>query len=363
MTEPAFPPAAVPGPRNLLTDVAGLAVGCAEDETARTGVTVVRCARQTVAAADVRGGGPGTREIDALSPENAVGAADAIVLSGGSALGLGAADAVAAALSAEGRGVAVAPGHPTVPIVPAAILYDLGPHSAAAFAADGPPHPELARAALRAAAEDFPLGSVGAGRGARAGALKGGLGSASIVLDGAVTVAALIASNPVGSVCMPGSRCFWAWPFEIDGEFGGIRPDPDAAPVVAPIPPDSKMRLPARFGAAGEGDTGVAEGANTAIGVVATDAALTPAECRRLAIMAQDGFARAIRPAHTPFDGDTIFALATGAAGDLGAGKLRAARLAALGSAAADCVARAVARGVFAARSCADEPPAWGQGG
>lgn len=346
-----------PGPRNLITDVAGLRIGSAQDEAARTGVTVALCERQTPAGADVRGGGPGTREIEALAAENAVGAADAVVLSGGSALGLGAADAVCAALSAQGRGVRVAPGHPTVPIVPAAILYDLGPHTAAAWGEDGPPHPRLAHEALAAAAEDFALGSVGAGRGASAGTLKGGLGSASLVLPGAgadgapVTVGALVAANPIGSPVMPGSRVFWAWPLErkIGGvwEYGGLRPAPDAAAAEAPVPEESRL-------AAGPAPAGTA----TAIGVVATDADLSASECRRLAMMAQDGLARAIRPSHLPMDGDTIFALGTGRA-PLGETGARLGRLAALGSAAADCVARAVARAVYEATPDPDGPQAW----
>ncbi|MGM0585336.1 MAG: P1 family peptidase [Pseudomonadota bacterium] len=348
--------AAAPGRRNLITDVAGLRVGCAADEAARSGVTVLLCERLTPAGVDVRGGGPGTRETEALAAENSVGAADAVVLSGGSALGLGAADAVAAALSRRGRGVQVMPGHPSVPIVPAAILYDLGPHSVEAFR-EGPPHPRLARAALEGVAEDFPLGSAGAGRGARAGTLKGGLGSASLVIPGAgaageaVTVGALVAANPVGAVTMPGSRVFWAWPFErnVDGvwEYGGLRPGAETARAEAPIPAESKL-------AGGP----VPPGTQTAIGVVATDADLGAAECRRLAMMAQDGLARAIRPSHMPMDGDTIFALATGGVG-LGAGGERLGRLSALGSAAADCVARAVARAVYEAVADLDGPPAW----
>jgi L-aminopeptidase/D-esterase-like protein len=345
-----------PGPRNLITDVPGLAVGGVEDEAARTGVTVLLCARQTPAGADVRGGGPGTREIEALSAENAIGAADAIVLSGGSALGLGAADAVAAALSPQGRGVQVVPGHPPVPIVPAAILYDLGAHSAEAWGAAGPPHPRLAREALTAAGPAFRLGSAGAGRGARAGRLKGGLGSASIVLPGvaeggaAVTVGALVAANPIGSVLLGGTRVFRAWSLELatgaGPEFGGLRPGLDMPPESDPLAGSRLASGPAPLGTA------------TAIGAVAVDAVLSAGECRRLAIMAQDGLARAIRPAHTPMDGDTMFALAPGAA-DLGSGGARLSRLAALGSAAADCVARAVARAVFEAVSDPGGPPAW----
>ncbi|MFT6774689.1 MAG: L-aminopeptidase/D-esterase-like protein [Paracoccaceae bacterium] len=348
-----------PGPLNLITDVPGLAVGQAHDDAGRTGVTVIVPDAPCRAGVDVRGGGPGTREIEALSAENQVGRAHAVVLSGGSALGLGAADAVAAALSAMGRGIEVAPGHPPVPIVPAAILYDLGPHNAAAYAADGPPHARLARLALARLDAPLALGAVGAGRGAKAGALKGGVGSCSLVLAPGLIVGALVAANPVGSVCMGDGGAFWAWPFEIDAEFGGLRPGPDWRGDPAPIPSDGKMRIdPASLFSDIAADPGVAEGANTAIGVVAVNADLTAAECKRVAMMAQDGLSRAIRPAHTPFDGDTIFALATGGT-DLGVGALRAARIAAIGSSAADCVARAVARAVYEAVSGEGEPPSW----
>lgn len=352
-----------PGPRNLLTDVAGLAVGHAQHERLATGVTVILAPGKVAAGVDVRGGGPGTRETEALSAENLVGGLHAVVLSGGSALGLGAGDAVAAALSARGVGLPMAPGLPAVPIVPGAILFDLAPGFADAFAAEGgPPHPRLARAALAAAGPDFALGSVGAGRGANAGRIKGGLGSASIVLPGFaegggdVTVAAIIAANPVGSVLMPGTRVFWAWPWEMRGaagfEFGGLRPDPDAPPAVEPLPAEGRLSLAPADAPAAE------PGRATAIGLVATDLDLTTAECRRLAMMAQDGFARAIRPSHTPMDGDTIFALATGAV-PAGEGRARALRLAAAGSAAADCVARSVARAVFEASSVPGGRPAW----
>ena len=349
MTDP------VPGPLNLITDVAGLSVGGAEDSALRTGVTVLLADRQVPAAADVRGGGPGTRETEALRPEGSVAALDAVVLSGGSALGLGAADAVADALSRRGRGVSLFPDHPTVPIVPAAILYDLGPHLAAAFAAEGPPHRALARVALEAAGARFALGSHGAGRGARAGRLKGGLGSASLVLPGAaadggpLTVGALVAANPVGSVVMPGGRAFWAWPFELEHagrpEFGGLRPDmAEAGRAAEPLPDESRLGAAARPGGA------------TVIAAVATDATLDAAGCLRLAIAAQDGIARAVRPAHTPMDGDTVFALATGRREAAGPRPLALARL---GAAAADCLARAIARAVFEARSCSGEAPAW----
>jgi L-aminopeptidase/D-esterase-like protein len=331
--------------RNLITDVPGVTVGGAEDDAARTGVTVLLCGHPFTAAVDVRGGGPGTRETEALSPENLVGAADAIVLSGGSAYGLAAADAVTAALGARGRGFSARPGNPTVPIVPAAILYDLGPHSHAWR--DAPPFAALGAEALAAAGPEFSLGAHGAGRGATAGLLKGGLGSVSAGIGGGLIVGALVAVNPVGSVCTPVDACFWTWPFEVAEEFGGRRPSTGAPPAQEPIPEDSKLfaRIPA-------------PGTNTTIAVVATNAALSTAECKRVAMMAQDGFARAIRPAHTPFDGDTVFALASGAL-EVGAGPERALEVARIGASAADCVARAVARGVHEARSAEGEAPAW----
>jgi L-aminopeptidase/D-esterase-like protein len=191
--------------------------------------------------------------------------------------------------------------------------------------------------AVAAASEDFALGSVGAGRGAMAGLNKGGVGSASLDLGDGLVVGALVAVNPVGSVYMPGGEAFWAWPFEIDGEFGGRTPDP-AVRAVDPVPDDSKLAALGRFNA----------GANTTLAVVATSAALTTAEATRLAMMAQDGLARAIRPVHTPFDGDVVFALSSGAVEI--EGPTRALTIARLGSAAADTLARAIARGVYSAR-------------
>lgn len=353
-----------PGPRNLLTDVAGLRVGHARHADLATGVTVILAPGRVPAGADVRGGGPGTREIEVLSPENLVGGLHAVVFSGGSALGLGAGDAVAAALSARGEGLPMPPGLPPVPIVPSAILFDLAPGFAETFAAEGgPPHPRLAREALAAASADFALGSVGAGTGANAGRIKGGVGSASVVLPGLgangadVTVSALVAANPVGSVLVPGSRAFWAWPCEMrdsDGvwEFGGARPDPHAMRDPAPLPAEGRLSLAPADAAAAE------PGRATAIGLAATDLALTSAEAKRLAMMAQDGLARAIRPSHTPMDGDTIFALSTERV-PAGEGRERALRLAAVGSAAADCVARSVARAAFAAIALPGGRPAW----
>lgn len=326
-----------PGLRNSLTDVTGFLVGQAHDAQVGTGTTVILCERPAVCAADVRGGGPGTREIDLLAPENLVEAVDALVLSGGSVYGLGAADGVTAALGAQGRGFPIGPGAPPAPIVPAAILFDLLNGGDKAWG-DHPPYARLGREALAAAARDFSLGNAGAGYGALAGGLKGGLGTASLLLPDGACVGALAAVNSFGSVVMPGERAFWAWPFEIAGEFGAIRPL-----MAAPVDPL---------------DWGMAKSqpllrANTTLGVVACDYQLTPAQAKRLAVMAQDGLARAIRPIHAPFDGDVVFALASGARALPEPGP-RA--LAMLGAAAADVLARAVARGVYASQTLFGRP-------
>ncbi|MBU4433212.1 MAG: P1 family peptidase [Alphaproteobacteria bacterium] len=326
-----------PGPRNLITDVPGLSVGCAQDETVRTGVTVILCPEGWSAAVDVRGGGPGVRETETLSPENSFSRAHAICLSGGSVFGLGAADGVVSALSVRDVGLRLAAGSPAIPIVPGAVLHDLGNGGDKAWGV-APPYRALGMAAVEAAGQDFALGAVGAGRGAMAGLIKGGLGSASIDLGGGLIVGALVAANPVGSVFMPDGETFWAWPFEIDGEYGGRIP---AGPVSAtdPLPDDSKL------GAAGR----LRAGANTTLAVIAVTADLTTAEAKRVAMMAHDGMGRAVRPAHTTFDGDVVFALASGAVA-LGAGPTRPVDISRLGAAAADCLARAIARAVYEAR-------------
>jgi L-aminopeptidase/D-esterase-like protein len=320
------------GARNLITDVPGLRVGQVTDARVRSGVTVVLPDERAVCAVDVRGGGPGTRETDALAPETLVEAVDAVVLSGGSVYGLAAADGVAAWLGARGRGygLVLAPGVPRSPIVPAAILYDLANGGDKAWGLD-PPYRALGIAAAEAADLTFELGSVGAGAGALAGSLKGGMGSASAVTSDGFTVGAAAAANSFGSVVAPGGRAFWAAPYEIGGEFGGV---------------------PLGEAHAGPEEWGLAKrhprpGTNTTLACVAVDAILTPAQARRLAIMAQDGLARAIRPVHAPYDGDVVFALATGRR-PLGDDPVFT--LTRLGALAADCLARAVARGVYEAR-------------
>lgn len=320
------------GPRNLITDVPGVLVGQAEDRAARTGTTVVLAEQPAVAAVDVRGGAPGTRETELLAPDSLVDRVDAVVLSGGSAFGLDAAAGVMDRLAAAGRGFAI--GSARVPIVPAAILFDLGFPGRQMWPGE-PPYRALGRNAVAAAETEFAQGNAGAGLGARAGRLKGGLGSASLVLAGGAMVGAIVAVNSWGSAVRPNCGRFWAADLALPGE---IEPQPAA--------PDTGLDLEdfSQCGAA-------VRGANTTIAVVATDAALDKGGCRRLAIMAQDGLARALRPIHTPFDGDTVFALATGSgAAVMPADLLR------LGSAAADCLARAVMRALSAAEPLGGVP-------
>ncbi|MBM3583768.1 MAG: P1 family peptidase [Alphaproteobacteria bacterium] len=318
-----------PGARNLITDVGHILVGNAEDRAARSGTTVVLCERPCVAGVDVRGGAPGTRETDLLDPTNLVDTVDAVVLCGGSAFGLDAASGAMHWLAGQGRGFAVGPAR--VPIVPAAVLFDLNNGGVKDWGAE-PPYRALGRAACAAAAKDFALGNAGAGLGARAGAFKGGLGSASVLDADGLAVGALVAANPVGSPVMGDGPTLWAWPFELDGEMGHQRPP--LAPVAAHAP---LGRRPLAGGA-------------TTIAVVATNAELDAAGARRVAMMAQDGIARAIRPAHTPWDGDTVFALATGAwAAARGPEAIGRA-----GAMAADCLARAVGRAIVLAEDLGD---------
>ena len=328
-----------PGLRNLITDVPGLKVGQAQDVAVRTGVTVILPDERAVAACDVRGGAPGTRETDALAPENLVEAIAAVGLSGGSVYGLAAADGVVTWLGARGRGFGLVPGIPKSPVVPGAILFDVANGGDKAWG-ETPPYRDLGRAAVAAADLDFALGTAGAGYGAMAGGLKGGTGSASVVTTDGYTVGAVVGVNSWGSVIAPGGRTFWAAPFELDGEFGGLGPAGLAAG-------------PDQWGSAKR----PTETRNTTIACVATDAILTPAQAKRFAVMAQDGLARAIRPIHAPFDGDVVFAISTGRR-PLGDQPDYA--IARLGALAADALARAVARGVYAASPWpGTEVPCW----
>jgi L-aminopeptidase/D-esterase-like protein len=316
---------AEPGPRNLITDVPGILVGQAEDHSCITGASVILAEEPAIAAVDVRGGGPGSRETELLRAGTLVDRVDAIVLAGGSAFGLDAASGVMDWLAAHDRGFRVRGIR--VPIVPAAILSDLAFPGRQHWTGEAP-HRNLGRAAAAAAAKDFALGNAGAGLGAKAGRLKGGLGSASLRLASGEMVGALVAVNSRGSVERPDCGRFWAAEFALAGE---IPPQPAI--------PEATLDL-GDFSASA--NTGA--GANTTIAVVATDAALDKSACRRFAIMAQDGLSRAIRPAHTPFDGDTVFALSTGS-GEPADPE----RLCWLGAAAADCLARAIMRAIVAA--------------
>ena len=322
--------------RNLITDVAGVRVGHAQDDKLASGVTVVLFDQPVIAAGDLRGGGPGTRESALLDPAMTVERIDAIALAGGSAFGLDAASGLQAWLAEQGRGFQVRGAR--VPIVPAAIIFDLlngGDKNWGRY----PPYRELGYEAMKSAVTDFALGSTGAGLGALTVNLKGGVGSASAQASDGITVGALAVVNTAGSVTVGDSPHFWAAPFERGNEFGG-RGFP------ARVPDDAlKFRVK---GMPGE---------NTALVVVATDATLTKPQTRRLAIMAQDGLARAIYPVHTPLDGDVVFAAATGARPL--ANPVHG--LAALGALAADTVARAIARGVYEANALpfAATSPSW----
>ncbi|MFQ5973315.1 MAG: P1 family peptidase [Alphaproteobacteria bacterium] len=319
-----------PGPMNLITDVEGVRVGNADDPRLRSGVTVVLPDEPAVAGVDVRGGAPGTRESDILSPQALLDRVDAVVLSGGSAFGLDAASGVMAWLRGRGRGHPV--GDAIVPIVPAAILFDLLNGGDKDWG-EANPYAGLGRKACAAANKAFGLGNAGAGLGARAGPLKGGLGSASAVDETGLSVGAIVAVNAVGSPVMPGQPTLWAWSLEQGDELGG-QPAPTGPSDLEP-----ELHLSAHT----QEDGGIG---NTVIGVVATNAHLDKAQAGRVALMAHDGIARALRPAHTPLDGDVIFCLATGRGG---AGRPDALALARLGAVGADCVARATARGVYAA--------------
>lgn len=338
------PRTGAPGPRNTLADVTGLQVGHAQDERVNTGVTVIRHADlRPVCAVDVRGGGPGTRETDALAAHTLVDQIDAVVLSGGSVYGLAAADGVAAHLGAQGTGFQLipAPGAPPSPIVPSAILYDLANGGEKDWGAT-PPYRDLGAQALQSASTHVAPGRIGAGFGARAGAVPGGVGTASWITPDGFAVAALAAVNSFGAVRMPGSEAFWAWPWEQTWngapEFGGARPWDADAPIAMDLEDWGAAKIDPR------------PRENTTLAVVAANADLTAAECQRIAIMAQDGLARAIRPAHAPFDGDVVFALATGETPAPDAPAARALTVTRLGALAADCLARAIARGVWFAQ-------------
>nr|WP_319382623.1 P1 family peptidase [uncultured Roseibium sp.] len=328
----------MPGPRNLITDVPGLKIGNASDMDLKSGATVLLPDEPAVASVAIHGGAPGTREIALLEPEQTVEKIDAVVLAGGSAFGLDAGAGVQGRLAELGYGFEVGPVR--VPIVPTAILFDLlnGGDKSWGQAA---PYRDLGRSALDAVSLDFALGSVGAGTGATTANLKGGLGSASQVLDNGVTVGAIVAVNALGRATIGEGPHFWASPFEIGDEFGGRG-------IANPFPLDA-VEVRTKLDA-------LKAGANTTIAAVATDAVLTKGEAKRLAVMAHDGLARALWPAHTPLDGDLVFALSTGQR-KLESGLEDMVRL---GAAAASCLARAIARGIYNASPAPGDPvPTW----
>ncbi len=333
-----------PGPLNLITDVNGLLVGNAADDTLKSGVTALICQQPATAAVQVLGGAPGTRETDLLEPHNAVEHVDAIAISGGSAFGLDAASGVQAALREQGVGFQTGPFR--IPIVPSAIIFDLtngGDKEWGRYS----PYRELGYAAAQSAAKTFDIGTAGAGLGALSATAKGGLGSASVRVGDDITLGALVAVNPMGSVLVGEGPHFWAAPFEIDGEFGGLGLPGEFGGTA------TDLRIKFRDIKRGRSPQ---HGANTTIGVIATDAALTKAEAKRLAISAHDGFARAIWPTHTAHDGDLIFAVATGASGKRPDGDQMLDMCAAAGA----VTARAIARGVYEAASApGDVMPAW----
>lgn len=327
--------------KNLLTDIAGVRVGHADDAKLASGVTAILFDKPAVASIDVRGGGPGTREEAMLQPQSMVEAVDGIALSGGSALGLDAAGGVQAWLAEQGRGLRIRDA--VIPIVPGAICFDLlngGDKAWGRF----PPYRDLGYRAAAAAGDDFALGSAGAGLGATVANLKGGLGSASDITDDGIAVAALAVVNAVGCVTIGDGPWFWAAPFERDGEFGGRG-------LPAAFSGDMlNMRL--------KGGPLASPAENTTLVVVVTEAVLTKPQAKRLAMIAQTGMARAIYPVHAPLDGDVVFAAATGAKPiDPIYG------LTELGAVAANTVARAIARGVHAATALPfpGAPPSWQQ--
>lgn len=328
--------------KNLITDIDGILVGNATDETLKSGTTTLICEEPMVASYAVMGGAPGTRDTDLLAPDQTVERIDALTLSGGSAFGLDAAGGVQGFLKEQGRGYAVGPV--CVPIVPAAILFDLTNGGNKDWGHKSP-YWDLGWQAAEQASDTFALGSHGAGTGALIAGLKGGLGSASMRTPSGITISALVAVNALGQATMGDSPNFWAAPFEQNREFGGLGL-PASMPANVALP---RTKMDAMKEARGQNT-------NTTIGIIATDAKLTKAAARRLAIMAHDGFAHALWPSHTPMDGDLIFALSTGRKDmpDQDDAFIE------LGALAAATMARAIARGIYEAQPRANDIfPTW----
>jgi len=342
------------GSKNLITDVPGLKVGCSDDKKIKTGVTVLTSESPFVASVDVMGGAPGTRETDCLAPDKLVQQVDALVLSGGSAFGLDAASGVMDALRSDQRGLQVGPVR--VPIVPSAIIFDLLNGGASDWQEN--PYRDLGQQAYSAASRDFLIGSSGAGFGATTANLKGGLGSASVVMPNGVVVGALVVVNPHGSVVVPGTNKFWAAPFELNDEFGGLGVSNNH--IATQLPKNEKLAayealrhvLPTNA----DNASSAPEGMNTTIAIVATNATMDKSQLKRMAVAAQDGMARAIVPSHTQFDGDLVFALSTEET-EMQNPVMDGMQI---GHAAAVCLSRAIARGVFSAEeSDGDTLPVW----
>ena len=328
-----------PGPNNLITDVPGILVGNSHDTALKSGVSVVVSDRPMTASCFVMGGAPGTRDIDLLEPDKSVASIDAVVLSGGSAYGLDACAGVTSRLRNLQRGFRV--GTAIVPIVPGAIIFDLLNGGKKDWRAN--PYPDLGQKAFDNASSHLSLGSVGAGIGALTATLKGGLGSASFILDSGISVGALVVVNSIGAVTTPGEKHFWAAPFEVNDEFGGLGPDPRSALGHKFI---TKKMLP------------IQSQSNTTIAAVATNASLSKAMAKRVATAAHDGLARAIVPSHMPNDGDLVFSLSTNryhvpATED---------KLHEISHTAAMCLTRAIARAVYCAKPDQhDILPSWCQ--
>ena len=322
--------------RNAITDVAGVSVGQAEDRGIASGVTAVIFDAPAMASIAIGGGAPGLRDTALLEPGMMVEHVDALVLSGGSAFGLDAVGGVQAVMRARGRGYRVREA--VIPIVPGAILFDLLNGGDKDWGNE-PVYWRLGRAAAERAGPEVALGSVGAGLGATTVNLKGGLGTASVGTSAGFTIGAIVAVNALGSATIGSRPHFWAAPYERDGEYGGL-----GWPAV--LPADA---LDVRFKGAAP--------VSTTIAIVATDAALTKSECKRLAIMAQDGLGKALRPTHAAMDGDTVFAAATAHA----ARPPTTFDLVEIGTLGADCLARAIARGIYEAKALPfpDAQPSW----
>ena len=318
------------GNKNLITDVTGVLVGNSHDEIMKSGVTVFTSEKRFAAAVTVLGGAPGTRETDLLESDKLVEKIDAIVLSGGSAFGLDAATGVVDCLRKENRGYPLKDMH--IPIVPSAILSDLFNGGDDQWKEN--PYRKLGKLAFNSISNSFKIGTTGAGYGATTSNLKGGLGSASIVLGNGATVGALVAVNPSGSVVTDGSNSFWASPFEIGDEFGGKEF----------IPPKNIFTEYHRGDDTRQDNFSID---NTTIAIVATDLELSKVELKRISVAAHDGMSRAILPSHTPYDGDLIFAVSTGRKKI----RINPNDIYNIGNAAAICLSRAIARGVYEAKS------------